>query len=71
MADNLNARIGPIADNLQKFSNGGLRDVQSLINDMRGTVDNLNNTITNFDRNPQRLIFGGDTVKQYDGRARH
>ncbi|AVA21789.1 MlaD family protein [Rhizobium sp. LEGMi198b] len=70
MADNLNARIGPIADNLQKFSSGGLRDVQSLINDMRGTVDNLNNTITNFDRNPQRLIFGGDTVKQYDGRAR-
>ncbi|MDE1993305.1 MAG: MCE family protein [Rhizobiaceae bacterium] len=71
VADNLNARIGPIADNIQKFSNGGLRDVQSLVNDMRGTVDNLNNTITNFDRNPQRLIFGGDTVKQYDGRARH
>ncbi|MBB5573668.1 MULTISPECIES: MlaD family protein [Rhizobium] len=70
MADNLNARIGPIADNLQKFSSGGLRDVQSLVNDMRGTVNNLNNTITNFDRNPQRLIFGGDTVKQYDGRAR-
>lgn len=70
VADNLNARIGPIADNLQKFSNGGLRDVQSLINDMRGTVDNLNNTITNFDQNPQRLIFGGDTVKQYDGRTR-
>ncbi|WFU10756.1 MlaD family protein [Rhizobium sp. CB3090] len=70
MADNLNARIGPIADNLQKFSSGGLRDVQTLVNDMRGTVNNLNNTITNFDRNPQRLIFGGDTVKQYDGRAR-
>ncbi|AYG59342.1 MlaD family protein [Rhizobium jaguaris] len=71
MADNLNARIGPIADNLQRFSSGGLRDVQTLVNDMRGTVNNLNNTITNFDRNPQRLIFGGDTVKQYDGRARH
>ncbi|MDL2405649.1 MlaD family protein [Rhizobium calliandrae] len=70
LADNLNARIGPIADNLQRFSSGGLRDLQTLINDMRGTVGNLNNTITNFDRNPQRLIFGGDTVKQYDGRAR-
>jgi phospholipid/cholesterol/gamma-HCH transport system substrate-binding protein len=33
-------------------------------------VSNLNDTITNFDRNPQRLIFGGDTVKQYDGRTR-
>jgi phospholipid/cholesterol/gamma-HCH transport system substrate-binding protein len=71
VADNLNARIGPIADNLQKFSSSGLRDAQTLINDMRGTVDNLNTTITNFDKNPQRLIFGGDTVKTYDGRARH
>jgi phospholipid/cholesterol/gamma-HCH transport system substrate-binding protein len=71
VADNLNARIGPIADNLQKFSAGGLNDVQTLVNDTRRTVQNLNDTITNFDRNPQRLIFGGDTVKQYDGRARH
>ena len=70
VADNLNARIGPIADNLQKFSSGGLRDVQSLVNDTRNTVDNLNNAISNFDKNPQRLIFGGDTVKQYDGRTR-
>jgi phospholipid/cholesterol/gamma-HCH transport system substrate-binding protein len=70
VADNLNARIGPIADNLQKFSSGGLRDVQSLINDTRSTVQNLNDAISNFDRDPQRLIFGGDTVKQFDGRTR-
>lgn len=70
VADNLNARIGPIADNLQKFSSGGLRDVQSLVNDTRNTVQNLNDAISNFDKNPQRLIFGGDTVKQYDGRTR-
>lgn len=70
VADNLNTRIGPIADNLQRFSGGGLRDVQTLVNDMRGTVQNLNNTISNFDRNPQRLLFGGETVKEYDGRTR-
>ncbi len=70
VADNLNARIGPIADNLQKFSAGGLSDVQTLVNDTRRTVQNLNDTISNFDRNPQRLLFGGDTVKQFDGRAR-
>jgi phospholipid/cholesterol/gamma-HCH transport system substrate-binding protein len=70
VADNVNARIGPIADNLQKFSAGGLNDVQTLVNDTRRTVQNLNDTISNFDRNPQRLLFGGDTVKQYDGRAR-
>ncbi|MDQ1198692.1 MULTISPECIES: MlaD family protein [Agrobacterium] len=70
VADNLNARIGPIADNLTRFSNSGLRDFQALINNTRQTVDNLNNTITNFDRDPQRLIFGGENVKQYDGRTR-
>lgn len=69
-ADNLNARIGPIADNLARFSGTGLRDVQTLVTDTRRTVDNLNDTITNFDQNPQRLIFGGETVKEYDGRTR-
>jgi phospholipid/cholesterol/gamma-HCH transport system substrate-binding protein len=69
-ADNLNARIGPIADNLQKFSGGGLGDVQALVNEARRTVQNLNDAVSNFDRSPQRLIFGGDTVKQYDGRTR-
>jgi len=70
VADNLNARIGPIADNLQKFSSGGLRDVQALVNDARSTFQNLNDAISNFDKDPQRLIFGGDSVKQYDGRSR-
>lgn len=69
-ADNLNARIGPIADNLTRFSNTGLKDVQTLIGDTRRTVENLNETISNFDQNPQRLIFGGETVKEYDGRTR-
>lgn len=69
-ADNLNSRIGPIADNLSRFSNTGLRDVQTLIGDTRKAVQNLNETITNFDQNPQRLIFGGETVKEYDGRTR-
>lgn len=70
MADNLNAQIGPIAANLSRFSGTGLRDLQSLITDTRRTMQNLDDTINNFDRNPQRLIFGGETVKQFDGRAR-
>jgi phospholipid/cholesterol/gamma-HCH transport system substrate-binding protein len=70
VADSINARIGPIADNLQRFSGSGLSDVQTLVNELRGTANNLNNAITNFDQNPQRIIFGGPTVKQYDGRTR-
>jgi phospholipid/cholesterol/gamma-HCH transport system substrate-binding protein len=70
MADNINGRVGPIADNLSRFSAGGLRDIQTLVNDARRTVQSLDQTINNFDQNPQRLIFGGETVKQYDGRTR-
>ena len=70
MANNLNAQIGPIADNLKRFSNSGLRDVETLVTETRRTVQSLQTTISNFDRNPQRLLFGGETVKQYDGRTR-
>lgn len=70
VAEQLNARIGPIADSLQRFSGSGLRDVQTLVGETRQTVQDLNQAITNIDRNPQRLIFGGETVKQYDGRRR-
>lgn len=70
VANNLNAQIGPIAANLQRFSSSGLKDVQALVNDTRRTVQSLDQTISNFDKNPQRLLFGGETVKQYDGRTR-
>lgn len=70
VAETLNTRIGPIADNLARFSGTGLRDVQTLVGETRQAVQDLNQTIDNFDRNPQRLLFGGETVKQYDGRVR-
>ncbi|MGK9050832.1 MlaD family protein [Neorhizobium petrolearium] len=70
VADNINSRVGPIADNLSRFSASGLRDIQTLVNDARRTVQSLDQTINNFDQNPQRLIFGGETVKEYDGRTR-
>ncbi len=69
-ADTLNGRIGPIADGLQRFSGSGLRDVEALVLDTRRTIQNLDTAISGFERNPQRLLFGGDTVKQYDGRTR-
>ncbi|WP_075288922.1 MlaD family protein [Pararhizobium arenae] len=70
VADNLNAQIGPIGDNLKRFSGSGLRDIEALVSETRRTVQSLDNTITTFDKDPQRLIFGGETVKQYNGRNR-
>ncbi|MDP2122232.1 MAG: MlaD family protein [Hoeflea sp.] len=70
VANSLNARIGPIADNLQRFSGSGLKDVEALVNDARRSIQRIERSISSIEQNPQRLIFGGDTVKQYDGRTR-
>lgn len=70
VANSLNARIGPIADNLQRFSGSGLRDVEALVNDARRSIQRIEQSISSIERDPQRLLFGGETVKQYDGRTR-
>jgi ABC-type transport system involved in resistance to organic solvents, periplasmic component len=70
VANNLNARVGPIADNLQRFSGTGLREVEALVRDARRSIDRIERSISSIERDPQRLLFGGETVKQYDGRTR-
>ena len=71
VADTLNARMGTITDGLARFSNQGLRDVESLVRDSRRSIGRIEQAITDLERNPERIISGGDgTVRQYDGRAR-
>ena len=71
MADNLNSSITSISSNLERFSDQGLRDVQGLVNDTRRSVTRIEEAISGLERNPQRLIFGGQgDVKTYDGRQR-
>ena len=70
MANSLNARIGPIADNLQRFSGSGLRNVEALVNDARRSIQRIERSVSAIEEDPQRLIFGGETVKQYNGRNR-
>jgi phospholipid/cholesterol/gamma-HCH transport system substrate-binding protein len=33
-------------------------------------MNTLNQAISRLDQNPQRLLFGGEEVKQYNGRTR-
>ncbi|WP_099866680.1 MlaD family protein [Pararhizobium haloflavum] len=70
VADNINGRVGPIAANLERFSNSGLRDVEALIAETRRSINRIERSISSIERNPQRLLFGGDEVKQFDGRTR-
>ncbi len=70
-ADTLNARLGTITDNIARFSGQGLQNVDALVQDGRRSINRIEEAITDLQRNPQRILSGGDgEVRQYDGRAR-
>ena len=70
-AETLNARINTVSDGLERFSDRGLSDATALINETRRSVSRIERAISDLERNPQRLIFGGDgDVKTYNGRQR-
>jgi len=69
--ETLNRRIDPIADNIERFSNQGLRELQALIGESRRSVNRIEQAISELEKNPQRLLFGGGgSVPEYDGRKR-
>ena len=71
VADTLNSKLGVITDGLARFSGQGLRDAEALINDSRRSINRIEQAVSDLERNPQRIITGGDgEVRRYDGRAR-
>lgn len=70
VADNLNKRIGPIAQNLERFTGSGLSDIEALVTETRRSISRIERSVTTIERDPQRLLFGGESVKQFDGRTR-
>jgi phospholipid/cholesterol/gamma-HCH transport system substrate-binding protein len=58
LTDNLDKRTAEISVGLTRFSNNGLREYEALAVDARRTIADLGRAIRNFDRNPQRVIFG-------------
>lgn len=71
LADTLNSRADTIADGLARFSGQGLRDFEALIRDGRRSVARIETAITDLERNPQRILSGGEgEVRTYSGRTR-
>jgi phospholipid/cholesterol/gamma-HCH transport system substrate-binding protein len=71
VGETLNARMGTITDGFARFSTTGLRDLEALVRDGRQAILRIERAISDFERNPQRILTGGEgTVRQYDGRAR-
>jgi phospholipid/cholesterol/gamma-HCH transport system substrate-binding protein len=67
----LNAKLGPITDGLAKFSGRGLDNVDSLVQNTQRSVSRIEEAISELQKNPQRLIFGGKgSVPVYNGRNR-
>ncbi|GKX36010.1 MAG: organic solvent ABC transporter substrate-binding protein [Rhizobiaceae bacterium MnEN-MB40S] len=71
VANKINAQIGPIMSNVDRFSNSGLKDIEALVNEARRSVARIERAVAQIGEDPQSLIFGGSgSVKQYDGRRR-
>lgn len=70
-ADTINGHIKPIANNLERFSGTGLRNIEVLSNETRVSIQRIERAITDLEKNPQQILFGsGNSVPQYDGRNR-
>jgi hypothetical protein len=61
LSENLDKRTADISVGLTRFSTSGLREYEALAVDARRTLADLGRAIRNFDRNPQRVIFGPST----------
>jgi phospholipid/cholesterol/gamma-HCH transport system substrate-binding protein len=71
VADTLNSRLATIMDGLSRFSGQGLRDVDALVQDSRRSISRIEQAISDLERNPQRIITGGEgSVREFDGRVR-
>jgi phospholipid/cholesterol/gamma-HCH transport system substrate-binding protein len=58
LSENLDQRTAEISVGLTRFSSNGLREYEALAVDARRTLADLGRAIRNFDRNPQRVLFG-------------
>jgi phospholipid/cholesterol/gamma-HCH transport system substrate-binding protein len=71
VADTLNAQLGNITDGLAKFTGRGLNNIDALVQDTRRSVSRIEQSISEIEKNPNRLIFGGQgSVPRSDGRNR-
>jgi len=65
LAEQLDKRTAEISVGLNKFSGSGLREYQALASEGQKTLRRLERVIGQIEKNPQRLIFGGDGVRDY------
>lgn len=70
VAEAFESRAGTIADGLSKFAAQGSTDLAATLAQVNRTFVSLQRAIENFDRAPNRVIFGGDDAPRYNGGQR-
>ena len=65
-------KAAEISAALERFSGTGLRDLRDFVADGRRTLGTIDRAVGNLDRDPKRLIFGGQGggVPEYSGTRR-
>ncbi|GGA35983.1 MlaD family protein [Pelagibacterium lentulum] len=68
LAERLDVRTAEITAGLTGFTNRGLGEYTQFAAEARGTLRRLDRILTNFERNPQILVFGGQNVRDFQSR---
>ncbi|TYC48632.1 MCE family protein [Rhodobacterales bacterium] len=67
VADAFQSRADSIAGGLSKFATQGSADFTSAISQFNRTLITIQRAAESFERNPNRIIFGGENVPTYNG----
>ncbi len=61
LASNLDKRTAEITAGINRFTGPGLRDIEALAAESRKAVGDLSRAVRSLERNPQQLLFGGQS----------
>lgn len=69
-AENLDRRVAEMSAGINRFTGSGLREWEALATEGRRTLAQIERAVKNFDKNPSRVIFGGNgsSVPEFNGR---
>lgn len=69
MLTSLNKHVTPIATNLQNLSGRSVQGIESLIASITRAIARIERTLDSLERNPQRIIWGGEnsSIPRYKG----
>ena len=70
VAEAFESRADSIAGGLSKFATQGSADFTAAMSQVNRTLVSIQRAVESFDRNPNRIIFGGEAVPTYTGGRR-